>query len=339
MDDVKVSAFTGRLDDPASFFRMRQHFPALKNMGLDIREYKHPCYKGCWHQGPFKVVPYLPKLIKSRDCDVTWITRTLVVGLETIELLLKRPRVMDVDDATWLSKPLGSISIPHLAKRMDVIIAGNNYIADWFSKYCKNIHIVPTSIDTTRYTKKGQNADNDKFVIGWTGTSSNFSNLKLIEGTLARFLTEHKDAYFKIIADEPWHSEIIAPERIEFVKWSREVEVKALQTMSAGIMPLFDTPWTRGKCSFKMLQYMAVGLPVIVSPVGMNNDVLAKGDIGLAANSDDDWYDALETLYKDKSKREQLGQTGRIVVEQYYSADKIATNLAEILRQAKDLRP
>lgn len=270
---------------------------------------------------------------------MTWITRTLVVGLETIELLLKRPRVMDVDDAIWLSKPLGSISIPHLARRMDVIIAGNNYIADWFSSYCRNIHIVPTSIDTARYTKKEQQDDNGKFVIGWTGTSSNFSNFKLIEETLARFLTKHKDSCFKIIADESWHSDLIPPERIEFVKWSREVEVKALQTMSVGIMPLFDTPWTRGKCSFKMLQYMAVGLPVIVSPVGMNNEVLAKGDIGFAATSPDEWYNALETLYKDKQLQKISGEKGRDVVEQYFSADKIATNLAEILRNAKELRP
>ena len=335
MDGIKVAAFTGRLDDPASFFRMRQHFPALKNMGLDIREFNHPCYKGCWHQGPFKIVPYLPKLIKSRDADVTWITRTLVVGLETIELLLKRPRVMDVDDAIWLSKPLGSISIPHLAPRMDVIIAGNDYIADWFSKYCKNIHIVPTAINTNRYTKKERESDDDKFVIGWTGTSSNFSNLKLVEETLAKFLAEHKDACFRIIADEQWQSELIPPERIEFVKWSREVEVESLKTMSVGIMPLFDTPWTRGKCSYKMLQYMAVGLPVIVSPVGMNNEVLAKGEIGFAANSSAEWYNALETLYKDKSQREQLGLSGRNVIEEYFGADKIAIKLSEILRQAR----
>ncbi len=79
------------------------------------------------------------------------------------------------------------ISTPHLAKRMDVIIAGNTYIADWFSKYCRNIHIVPTAIDTTRYTKKEQETGDNKFVIGWTGTSSNFSYLNFIEKTLARF--------------------------------------------------------------------------------------------------------------------------------------------------------
>jgi len=334
MDEIKIAAFTGRKDDPASFFRMRQHFSALKSMGLDIHEFMHPCFKGCWHRGPFKVVPYLPQLRKSRDCDVTWITRTLVVGLETIELFLKRPRVMDVDDAIWLSKPLGSISIPHLAPRMDVIIAGNNYIANWFDKYCKNIHIVPTSIDTARYAVKKDNTDSDKFVIGWTGTSSNFPNFKLVEKTLAKFLSEHKDACFKIIADRAWESELIPAERIEFVQWSREVEVEALQTMSVGIMPLFDTPWTRGKCSFKMLQYMAVGLPVIVSPVGMNNEVLSKGDIGFAANTDEQWYDALESLYKEKQLRAKLGDKGREVIEQNFAAEKVVSKLYSILSNA-----
>jgi glycosyltransferase involved in cell wall biosynthesis len=334
MDDVKIAAFTGRLDDPASFFRMRQHFPMLKRMGLNIQEFNHPCYKGCWHRGPLKIVPFLTKLHESRNSNVTWLTRTFVVGLETIELLLKRPRVMDVDDAIWLSKPLGAYSIPHLARRMDVIIAGNNYIADWFSKFCKQVYIVPTAIDTARYTKKQHGANDDKFVIGWTGTSSNFSYLKIIEEPLARFMADHSDAYFKVIANEPWSTEIIPPERIIFVQWKREIEVETLQTMSVGIMPLTATPWSKGKCSFKMLQYMAVGLPVIVSPVGMNNEVLSKGDVGLAAASSDDWYAALEVLYNQKSRRGQLGQTGRTVVEQYYNADKIVMDLAGILRQA-----
>ena len=171
-------------------------------------------------------------------------------------------------------------------------------------------------------------------MIGWTGTSSNFSNLELVEEMLAKFLAEHKNACFKIIADEQWHSELIPPERIEFVKWSRDVEVEALKTMSVGIMPLFDSPWTRGKCSFKMLQYMAIGLPVIVSPVGMNNEVLAKGDIGLAANTSDEWYNALETLYKDKELQIKSGDRGREVIEQNFSAETIASKLFSILNQA-----
>jgi glycosyltransferase involved in cell wall biosynthesis len=331
---VKVAAFTGRLDDPSSFFRMRQHFLKLNTLGFDIQEFAHPCFRGCWHQGPLKVIPYIPKIVESHSSDLTWLNRTLVVGLETIELLLKRPRVMDVDDAVWLNKPLGSCVIPHLARRMDAILAGNSFIADWFSRYCRRVYIVPTAIDITRYVVKKYEENTNVFTIGWTGTSGNYPYMAAIERPLARFLADHKDACLKIVAEKRWTPASIPPNRIIFVPWSRDVEVAALHDMSVGIMPLIDTPWTRGKCSFKMLQYMAVGLPVVVSPVGMNVEVLNKGKIGLAADSEDDWYQALETLYKHEMLQREFGQAGRGVVEQYYSTDLVAQELARILLQA-----
>ena len=105
-----------------------------------------------------------------------------------------------------------------------------------------------------------------------------------------------------------------------------------MHSMSVGIMPLADDRWSRGKCAFKMLQYMAVGLPVIVSPVGMNRDVLDKADIGLAAGSPDQWYEALVSLYKDRTLGVELGLEGRKVVEQFYNADIIARELADIFK-------
>ena len=102
--------------------------------------------------------------------------------------------------------------------------------------------------------------------------------------------------------------------------------------MSIGIMPLSDDQSTRGKCSFKMLQYMAVGMPVVVSPVGMNNEVLSKGDIGYAAVSADDWYNALEALYDQEQLRTKLGQAGRKVVEQQFSSEMVAQKLFYILK-------
>ena len=98
-------------------------------------------------------------------------------------------------------------------------------------------------------------------------------------------------------------------------------------------MPLTDDKWTRGKCSFKMLQYMAVGLPVVVSPVGMNNEVLEQGKVGLAADSENDWYEALDTLYEDSSQQVEMGKNGRELIEKYYSADIISKTLAGILKK------
>jgi glycosyltransferase involved in cell wall biosynthesis len=331
--NVKVSAFTGRFDDPASYFRFRQLYPKLRSEDLIIKEYMHPCYYGCWHRGPLKVIPYLKRLRESYDSDVTWLSRTLVVGLETIELLLKRPRVMDVDDSIWLAKPYGILSIPHLARHMDVIVAGNNYLAEWFGKYCKEIHVLPTSIDVDRYKVKDKKESDNRFVIGWTGGSVNYPFLTSIEKPLARFLKDHKDVFLKILADRPWPCSLIPENKMIFTRWSREVEVEELYEMSLGIMPLVDSVWARGKCSLKMLQYMAIGLPVVVSPVGMNNDVLSKGDVGFAADSDNQWYEAFDTLYKNESLRTQMGIVGRKIIEEHYNADKIAGETSRILRK------
>jgi glycosyltransferase involved in cell wall biosynthesis len=116
------------------------------------------------------------------------------------------------------------------------------------------------------------------------------------------------------------------------VRWDAKVEATALQEMSVGIMPLPDNEWTRGKCSFKMLQYMAAGVPAVVSPVGMNKEVLSKGQVGFAVTTDKQWYEALETLYKDKKLQLNMGNTARKVVEEYFSAQKVADSLAGIFK-------
>jgi glycosyltransferase involved in cell wall biosynthesis len=328
---IKVAAFTGRPNDPASYFRIRQYIKFLQQQGLTIQEFSHPSKGRCWYPGFLKAIPYISAVSDCRTSNVVLLSRVLVTGYETFESLLKRPRVMDVDDAIWLTPPFGKYTVPHIAKGMDAIIAGNQFLADWFSKYCRKIYIVPTAIDLERYRARPVAPAGDTFIIGWTGTSSNFKYLRIIEKPLMRFLRDHPDAQLKIIADCRWQSDVIPQEKITFVPWSRNIEVSALYDMSVGIMPLEDNDWTRGKCSFKMLQYMAVGLPVVISPVGMNVEVLAKGKIGLPADSDNEWYEALETLYKDNSLQRALGQTGRKVIEQYYNANMVAHKLCSIL--------
>jgi glycosyltransferase involved in cell wall biosynthesis len=275
----------------------------------------------------------IPALFQSRTADLIWLSRDLVQGYPTFERLLKRPRILDVDDAIWLSFPLGRIGQPWTARGMDAVIAGNDYLADYYSRYCRTIFVVPTGIDTQRFTPKPAGGDTDgPFTIGWTGLRSNYKYLRLIEPVLQRFLEAHPDSRLLLISNEPWKSDLISPERIEFHPWTPAEENRLLHRMTVGLMPLPDDPWTRGKCSFKMLQYMAAGLPVVVSPVGMNKQVLQKGTLGFAAQTPDEWYDALETLYQNPSLRQSMGRTGRQVVEQFFSTDILAERLAEIFR-------
>lgn len=242
---------------------------------------------------------------------------------------------MDVDDSIWLDKPLGKYAIPRIARRMDTIIAGNSYLADWFSKYCKNVFVLPTVIDTQRYTQKSDYSE--KFTIGWTGMACCYKYIRFIERPLSRFLQNHSEVEMLFVAERPYKSSILPSRRIRFYRWNEQTETSALKEMSVGIVFLPDDEWTRGKCSLKMLGYMSAGLPVVASPVGVNNEILAKGQAGFAATSEDEWFEALETIYKDHSLRIKLGNNGRRIVEQYYSISANVNKLADILKTSAGL--
>lgn len=331
---IQIAALTGGTKTPSARFRIRQHVRRLRQHGICVEEYVPFFQKSCGWPSPFKAVARIPALFRSRNADLIWLNKELVQGYPTFEGLLKHPCVLDADDAIWLSRPLGFLAGKCIAARMDAIIAGNSYLANYFEKYCSTIHILPTAIDLNRYQLRNTDevGSAEKFIIGWTGLACNYHQLDAVVGALKSFLDDHSNAELMLVSNRPWKTSIIAPERIRFVQWSPEIEATVLHSMSVGIMPLADTKWTRGKCSFKMLQYMAAGLPVVVSPVGMNADVLAKGEVGYSAQSGDQWYQALETLYNDCQLQVRLGNDGRKVIEQYYDAEKIAANLADIFR-------
>jgi len=331
---IRVAALTGGVKTPSARFRIRQHIDCLNERGISVQEHIPYFEKSCGLPSPFKAAARIPALFRSRDADLIWLNKELVQGYPTFERLLKRPRVLDADDAIWLSHPLGCLAGKCIVSSMDAVIAGNNYLANYFEKYCSTVHMVPTAIDLKRYQLRNMDTvdDAEKFTIGWTGLACNYNQLDAIADVLKSFLDDHSNAELLLVSNRPWKTSVIAPERIRFVQWSPEIEATALHPMSVGIMPLTDTKWTRGKCSFKMLQYMAAGLPVIVSPVGMNADVLGKGEIGFAAASNDQWRQSLEALYRDCQLQITLGENGRSVIEQFYDAGKIANDLAGIFK-------
>jgi glycosyltransferase involved in cell wall biosynthesis len=120
--------------------------------------------------------------------------------------------------------------------------------------------------------------------------------------------------------------------RIHYLPWSPEIEAQALHAMHVGLMPLPDDDWTRGKCSFKMLQYMSCGKPVVVSPVGMNAEILALGRVGLAAEKETDWYEALEYLYTHRADAQDCGKSGRSVVEAFFSRQVVSEKLSQVFQ-------
>ncbi|EIU1689654.1 TPA: glycosyltransferase, partial [Pseudomonas aeruginosa] len=124
---------------------------------------------------------------------------------------------------------------------------------------------------------------------------------------------------------------VIPAEKVEFIRWTETNEVETIAGMDIGIMPLADDLWSRGKCSYKMLLYMACGLPVVVSEYGMNRDVLARGFIGYGAVDDEGWYESLAALVKDPEARVRAGQNGRDIIERHYSLDVVCDLWAMVI--------
>ena len=340
---VRISAFTGGVDVASARFRVRQMIGPLRQYNVDVAE-KYPragsfpppvgalfkpFVRPMWALASVsgRVLPALD----SHRRDVTLLQREMLSGHVTLEGLTRSPRVLDVDDAIWLVRD-GSAA-ERLARMCDLVICGNSFLADGFARWNRNIEILPTAVDVSRFQPSAAPKAGTKRVIGWSGGSAASHEIEGIEPALAAVLARHPDATLLIFAPTLPRLRQIPPGRLEFVKWSAEIEPATFQRMDIGLMPLPDTLWSRGKCSYKMLLYMACGIPVVVSPVGMNNDVLALGEVGSAARTVDEWTDALDSLISRPDDARRKGQCGREVVVQHFGVEQIAPRLATALRR------
>jgi glycosyltransferase involved in cell wall biosynthesis len=171
--------------------------------------------------------------------------------------------------------------------------------------------------------------------VGWIGSPSTQEYLRHIGPALARFCAETGGRVQAIGVEERFQLEGVP---LEAVPWSKETELAALQALDVGIMPLADSPWERGKCGFKLIQYMACGLPVVASPVGANREIVIDGETGALAATQDEWVSALKSLAGDAARRRRMGEAGRARVVSGYSLQAVAPRLAALLRRAAGTR-
>jgi glycosyltransferase involved in cell wall biosynthesis len=328
---LRVAAFTGGAAVPSARFRVRQYIRALETHGVQLREFIAPIsaypparrwLRPAW--GAAALAASVPRVLAGRRHDVSL--------LQTLEPLVREPRILDVDDAIFLYRE--GRTAERLARLCETVICGNAYLAEWFSAKKKNVVVIPTAVDTDRYLPRVAQSLAGGPVLGWIGTSGNLEYLRGIEGSLRRALDAVPSARLRVVSDRAPVLRRLAPERVEFIPWSERSELAAIQGMDIGLMPLQDSPWARGKCSFKMLQYMACGLPVVVSPVGMNAEVLALGPCGLAASTEEGWTDALLALLEGHNERLRRGAEGRRIVEASFSIRAVVPQLARALRGA-----
>ncbi|MFN2515431.1 MAG: glycosyltransferase family 4 protein [Pyrinomonadaceae bacterium] len=333
---IKVTALTLGKNDPSSRFRVRQFIEPLNHLGIRVTEHYLPLapYKLA-RIVPTGIIARLPGVVASRATDITWFRRELITGKATLERFVGGKRLFDVDDAIWLT---GAPSFSErIVSHCDGVIAGNSFLAQHYEKIGARVWIVPTSIDTNVWLPQTIKRESKEWTIGWIGTWSNAKYLYSVEEPLADFLAEHSDVRLLIVCDRKPAFTRIPTNRWHFQRWSPDRETRLVQEMDVGLMPLDDTEWTRGKCGFKMLSYMAVGLPVVVSPVGANEEVLSHGEVGFAVRTASDWYEALQRLYQDREMATRMGKAGRTVVEDHYSVERNAKLLANIFQQVAKL--
>lgn len=249
------------------------------------------------------------------------------------------PVVFDFDDAifhaykspsngylSYLKFPGKTAEICRLSTH---VMAGNDYLADYGRQYNENVSIVPTTIDTDKYTVVKKDTP-EVVTIGWSGSFSTIQHLDTIRGALQELAGTEK-FHLRVIGAPVYK---IPGVETEAMQWRSATEIADLAAIDIGLMPLPDDNWSRGKCGLKALQYMALGIPTVCSPVGVNSTIINDGENGLLAASPAEWVEKVKLLIHDAGLRQGLGLAGRKTVEREYSAAVIAPRVADIFHTA-----
>jgi glycosyltransferase involved in cell wall biosynthesis len=250
------------------------------------------------------------------------------------------PVVFDFDDAIFYSYKspsngyLSYLKFP--AKTAEIcclsthVMAGNEFLADYARKTNKNVTIVPTSIDTDKYEVIERRNNPEIVTIGWSGSFSTVQHLDTIRDVLQELANTEK---FRLrVIGTPEYK--IPGVDVEAIQWRSETELDDLRTIDIGLMPLPDDNWSKGKCGLKALQYMALGVPTICSPVGVNSTIIRDGENGFLAGSKAEWIEKISHLIHSPDLRRKLGFAGRETVEREYSAKVVAPKVLDIFRLA-----
>lgn len=235
----------------------------------------------------------------------------------------------DRSDESWLTKKLrGRNKISAICKLSYKVSAGNQYLCEYALKYNSQAVVNPTTIDTSKISEAKRNQKNE-VVIGWTGSHSTLKYLKGIESVLQTLERDYSNVRFLFIADQ---QPDLSLNRISFKYWKLETENEDLSEIDIGIMPLPDNEWTRGKCGFKILQYMALSIPAVASPVGVNSEIIKNEENGFVCETKTEWLHALRRLIEDISLRKKFGVLGQQLVAKNYSTSSNSSNFMALFR-------
>lgn len=336
---------------PSSRVRFYQYFPALREQGFVIEDapfFSDEYVRRLYAKEPMQlrevVSAYLRRLatlLRARNFNLLWLEKEFLPWMPApLEALLaRRPYVVDYDDAVFHRYDLHQSALVRrvLGRKIDqimgnatLVIAGNEYLAERArTAGAKRVEILPSVVDADLYAPASVRTSG--FTIGWIGSPVTAPYLEQVHPAL-EMLTSGDQAKVSLIGAGDaikWKNA-----NVQILPWREEDEIQNIQQFDVGIMPLVDEPFERGKCGYKLIQYMACGLPVIASPVGVNRQIVEHGVTGFLAESEQDWQKALIFLRENPEKRRKMGMAGRVKMEREYSLQAATPKLASLLRSA-----
>ena len=339
---------------PSQRFRAEAFFDELKKSGtsfdthtfLDESGWKILYQQGSNARKAVAVVKgflkrFLFLIAKAGSYDFVYIHREAApLGPPVFEWMLRyifrRKIIYDFDDAIWIPNISDSNRMARFVKSFwkvgaicrwsHKIAAGNNYLAAYARRFNSKVMVIPTNVNMTHRYNRLKQHHNSSAVIGWTGSHSTLKYLDLLVPVLHRLEKKHRFT-FLVICDARPSFELAS---LQYRPWNSDTEIEDLMQIDIGLMPLEDDSWSEGKCGFKIIQYLALGIPAVASPVGVNKTIVEDGHNGFLCVTEADWYRRLELLLQDPQLRSRLGEAGRRKMQQQYSIEANAGNFISL---------
>ncbi len=327
---MKVAFLIHSLEVNSCRYRVLQYLPYLKKAGIEASIH---FYQRTWRDK-------LRFYNSLGNYDIFYIHRKLFPPLEFAYIRKKAKKIMyDFDDAIMYRSSSAKnhysfsrrIKFAYMMRRVDFVIAGNQFLKSKVLPYNPHVEVIPTSIDLSPYASKKKNARKEgPVIVGWLGSSSTLKYLKKLMPPLERLYRRYPQFQLKIVCDQFLDSSIVP---VIKKKWSAETEEEDLNSFDIGVMPLADDLWSQGKCGFKILQYFSAGLPAVCTPVGVNRDIVQDSINGFWAQDEKQWEDRLLTLIQEEELRREMGLAGRKTVEGLYTVEFNAPRLLDVLKK------
>lgn len=280
-------------------------------------------------------------LLESGKFDLLWIEYELLPWMppwaEKVLAAFRVPYLVDYDDAIFhrydmhprrLIRLFLGRKIDEVMLKASLVVVGNEYLAQRARQSGERpVSILPSVVDLSRYRVE-ERMSGKPFTVGWIGSPTTAPYLEFISSAIKEFARD-RDVRMVLVGSGKVPINGVS---VEIREWTEDREVGDIQSFDVGIMPLPNEPWALGKCGYKLVQYMACALPVVASPVGVNKEMVRDGWNGFLAEGKGDWIQALNTLYENASRREEMGKAGRALVEEKYCLKATGPRLLALLK-------